>query len=77
MTIASTSNGHAKNQLNEGLNSDVEFNINQDSSDTNSCTASNIQIIHHMTKRLREIDDFDEVPTSSAASFILHAKKKL
>jgi hypothetical protein len=79
MTITSTSNGHAKNQLNQqGLNSDNlagEFGINRDSSDMNSRTASNIQMIHHMTKRLCETDDFDEVPTSCDASVLFTQTK--
>jgi arginine utilization protein RocB len=76
MTNTSTSNGRAKHQLDQqGLNSDNaagEFSMNRDSSDMNSRTASNIQMIHHMTKRLSEIDDFDEVPTSCNASVLFN-----
>lgn len=66
-TIFSASNKAAKVEIDtmvDAFNSDMavdNLNTNQDSSDMNTCTASNLQMVHHLTIRLCEVDDFDEV----------------
>ena len=67
-TLANTSKQAAKTEndslISEVLDSDMAAaasNIYQDGGDISTCTASNLQTIHSLTKRLCEVDDFDEV----------------
>ncbi len=72
VTVASISNKNsnkAADIISEVFNSEMidDFNTNQDSG-INACTATNIQKIHHLTKLLCDIDDFEEVCVSSIIS---------
>ena len=66
-TIFSASSKAAKVEIDtlvDAFNSDMavdNLNTNQDSSEMNTRTASNLQMVHHLTMRLCEVDDFDEV----------------
>ena len=61
-TIASQRTSKAENDpLSEVLDSEMASNMNHEGGDVSTCTASNLQTIHSLTKRLCEIDDFDEV----------------
>ena len=66
VTVTSISNKNANTEtdiISDVFSADLtdDFNTNQDSNGMNTCTASNIQKIHHLTKVLCDIDDFEEV----------------